>query len=247
MPIKKLASALAAVTLLVLPLAASANEGSYPHAGNDVRNIASLQRGARNFMNYCSGCHSAKFVRYNRVAADLNIPEPELKKNLMFTSDKPFDTIKSALPPDDAKRWFGTVPPDLSLMARARGSDYIYAFLRSFYRDPSRPTGANNTVLPGTAMPHVLADLQGVQKAVYKPAEGETGKGEFEKFELADKGSMTPEQYDEFVRDTVNFLQYVGEPIEAKRKDLGVWVLLFLLMFTSFGYMLNKEYWKDVH
>ena len=142
MPIKKLASALAAVTLLVLPLAASANEGSYPHAGNDVRNIASLQRGARNFMNYCSGCHSAKFVRYNRVAADLNIPEPELKKNLMFTSDKPFDTIKSALPPDDAKRWFGTVPPDLSLMARARGSDYIYAFLRSFYRDPSRPTGA---------------------------------------------------------------------------------------------------------
>jgi len=247
MLIKKLASALAAVTLLALPLVELANEGSYPHAENDSRNIASLQRGARNFMNYCSGCHSAKFVRYNRVATDLHIPEPELQKNLMFTSDKPFDTIKSAMLADDARKWFGTVPPDMSLMARSRGTDYIYAYLRSFYRDPSRPTGANNTVLPGTAMPHVLADLQGVQRAVYKATEGEAGKGEFEKFELVDKGSLTPAQYDEFVRDTVNFLQYIGEPIENTRKDLGIWVLLFLLMFTSFAYMLYKEYWKDVH
>ncbi len=247
MPIKKLASALVAVTLLALPLAVLASEGAFEPAGNDVRNIASLQRGARNFMNYCSGCHSAKFVRYNRVAADLNIPEPEMKKNLMFTSDKPFETIRSALAADDGKKWFGNAPPDLSLMARARGSDYIYAFLRSFYRDPSRPTGANNTVLPGTAMPHVLADLQGVQTIVYKATEGSAGKGEFERFELADKGTLTPAQYDEFVRDTVNFLQYIGEPIEAKRKDLGIWVTLFLLMFTAFAYLLYKEYWKDVH
>ena len=245
MPIKKLASALAAVLLVALPLVSSANEGSYPLAGNDVRNIASLQRGARNYMNYCSGCHSAKFVRYNRLAADLIIPEAELKKNLMFTSDKVADTIKTAMTAEDAKKWFGNLPPDFSLIARSRGTDYIYAFLHGFYRDPSRPTGVNNTVLKGTAMPHVLADLQGVQTAVFK-AEG-AEKGEFEKFELTQKGTLTPEQYDEFVRDTVNFLQYIGEPIEAKRKDLGVWVTLFLLMFTGFAYLLNKEYWKDVH
>lgn len=245
MRIKNLASALAAVILATLPMLASANEGSFEPAGNDVRNIASLQRGARNFMNYCSGCHSAKFVRYNRLATDLHIPETELKKNLMFTSDKPADTIKSAMSAEDAKKWLGNPPPDLSLMARARGSDYLYAFLRSFYRDPSRPTGVNNTVLKGAAMPHVLADLQGVQTAVFKT--DAEGKQEFEKFELTEKGSLSPAEYDEFVRDTVNFLQYIGEPIEAQRKDLGVWVLLFLLVFTGFAYLLNKEYWKDVH
>ena len=244
MLIKKLAPALAAA-LLVLPAIALAGEGSFPSAGNDVRNLASLQRGARNFMNYCSGCHSAKFVRYNRVAADLNIAEAELKKNLMFTSDKPFETIRSAIATEDARKWFGNAPPDLSLMSRARGTDYIYAYLRSFYRDPTRPAGVNNTVLPGTAMPHVLADLQGVQTAVFSG--GEAGKGEFEKFELTDRGTLEPEKYDDFVRDTVNFLQYIGEPIETKRKDLGVWVTLFLLLFTAFAYLLNKEYWKDVH
>ena len=244
MLIKKLAPALA-TALLVLPAIALAGEGSFPSAGNDVRNLASLQRGARNFMNYCSGCHSAKFVRYNRVAADLNIPEAELKKNLMFTSDKPFETIRSAIATEDARKWFGNAPPDLSLMSRARGTDYIYAYLRSFYRDPTRPAGVNNTVLPGTAMPHVLADLQGVQTAVFSG--GEAGKGEFEKFELTDRGTLEPEKYDDFVRDTVNFLQYIGEPIETKRKDLGVWVTLFLLLFTAFAYLLNKEYWKDVH
>jgi ubiquinol-cytochrome c reductase cytochrome c1 subunit len=245
MPIKKLASALAAVILVALPVIASANEGSFEPAGNDVRNIASLQRGARNFMNYCSGCHSAKFVRYNRLAADLQIPAAELQKNLMFTADKPFDTIRSAMLVDDAKKWFGNPPPDLSLMARARGTDYLYAFLRGFYRDPSRPTGVNNTMLKGAAMPHVLADLQGVQTAVFKT--GADGQVEFEKFELSEKGSLTPAQYDDFVRDTVNFLQYIGEPIETQRKDLGIWVLLFLLVFTGFAYLLNKEYWKDVH
>jgi len=243
MLIKKLASALAAVLLAALPIVASANEGSYEPAGNDVRNIASLQRGARNFMNYCSGCHSAKFVRYNRLAEDLRIPEAELMKNLMFTSEKPFDTINSAMPVESAKSWFGAAPPDVSLIARSRGTDYIYAYLHGFYRDPSRPTGVNNTVLKGTAMPHVLADLQGVQTAVFK-TEGEMK--EFEKFELTQKGTLTPEQYDDFVRDTVNFLQYIGEPIETKRKDLGVWVTLFLLMFTGFAYLLYKEYWKDV-
>jgi ubiquinol-cytochrome c reductase cytochrome c1 subunit len=244
MLIKKLASALAAIAL-ALPLLAQANEGvSLPPAGNDIRNEASLQRGARNFMNYCSGCHSVKYMRYNRMAADLHIGEAELKQNLMFTSEKPADPIVSSLPAADAKKWFGVVPPDLSLIARSRGTAYLSAFLHSFYRDPSRPTGVNNTMLPGTAMPHVLSTLQGVQAAVFKT---EDGKSEFEKFELADKGSLTPAQYDEFVRDTVNFLEYVGEPAQATRQDLGIWVTLFLLVFAAFSYMLYKDYWRDVH
>lgn len=246
---KTLAPALAALALLVLPLAAAAEEGgSFPAAGNDIRNHVSLQRGARNFMNYCSGCHSAKYVRYNRIAKDLGIPEAELKSNLMWTSEKSFETIKIAMRPEDATKWFGTTPPDLSLMARARGSDYIYAFLRSFYADPSKPTGVNNTVLAGTAMPHVLADLQGVQQAVFRTEPGEDGvpRTALEKFELAQPGTLSAEKYDEFVRDTVNFLQYIGEPIEAQRRDLGVWVTLFLLVFTAFAYLLYKEYWKDV-
>jgi len=245
-----LARAFTALALLVLPVAAHAEEGgSFPAAGNDIRNHASLQRGARNFMNYCSGCHSAQYVRYNRVAKDLGIPEAELKANLMFTSEKSFETIRIAMRPEDAKKWFGTTPPDLSLMARARGSDYIYAFLRSFYADPAKPTGVNNTVLAGTAMPHVLADLQGVQRAVFRtePGEGGVAKTEFDRFELAQPGTLSPEKYDDFVRDTVNFLQYIGEPVEAQRRDLGVWVTLFLLVFTAFAYLLYKEYWRDVH
>lgn len=232
--------------LLLASFGARAEEGeSLPHAGNDSRNLISLQRGARNFMNYCSGCHSAKFVRYNRLAQDLGIPEAELKKNLMFTSDKVADTIQSAMPEADALQWFGVKPPDLSLIARARGTDHVYAYLRSFYTDPSRPRGVNNTVLPGTAMPNVLGDMQGEQRAVFKT--DANGVHEFEKFELVSKGSMTPEEYDHFVRDTVNFLEYMSEPVANTRKDLGVWVLLFLLVFTSFAYMLYKEVWKDVH
>ncbi|HUO95457.1 MAG TPA: cytochrome c1 [Steroidobacteraceae bacterium] len=246
----RLAPALAALALLALPIVSPAGEGeSYPSAGNDIRNHASLQRGARNFMNYCSGCHSAKYVRYNRIAKDLGIPEAVLKTNLMFTSEKTYETIKIAMTPDDAKRWFGTVPPDLSLIARARGTDYLYAFLHSFYADPSKPTGVNNTVLPGTAMPHVLAELQGVQTATFTTEKHDDGTVEtkLEKFELTQKGTLSPEKYDEFVRDTVNFLQYIGEPIEAQRRDLGVWVMLFLLVFTAFAYLLYKEYWRDVH
>ena len=251
MLIDKLAHSLAAVALLALPLTALASEGEgpLPHAGNDIRDRASLQRGARDFMNYCSGCHSAKFVRYNRMAADLAIDPAVLKANLMVTSDKVADTINSALAPDDGRKWFGNAPPDLSLIARSRGTDYVYAYLRSFYADPSRPTGVDNTVLPGTAMPHVLADLQGVQTAVFVTAtgEGDLRAPAFEKFELVVPGALTPQQYDDFVRDIVNFLQYIGEPVEVQRRDLGAWVMLFLLVFTAFAYLLYKEYWRDVH
>ena len=242
----------------VLALAASggvlASEGeSYPSAGNDVHNVASLQRGARNFVNYCSGCHSARYMRYNRIGADLAIPDDELRKSLIFDPDtKSADVMRASMSADDAKRWFGNAPPDLSLIARSRSPEYISAFLKGFYVDPSRPTGVNNMVLKGTAMPHVLASLQGVQTAEFKnvPIKGSDGAShdeqEFEKFVLTTPGSMTPAQYDEFVRDTVNFLVYIAEPGQVKREALGIWVVLFLLLFTALAYALKKEYWKDV-
>ena len=243
----------AAPALLALGLATSmaavAGEGeSFAPAGNDVRNTASLQRGARNFMNYCSGCHSAQYVRYNRVAADLHISEDVLRSNLIFNPDtKSADVIRSSLPTEDAKRWFGNAPPDLSLIARSRGTAYISAFLKGFYVDPSRPTGVNNVVLKGTAMPHVLASLQGVQKAEFTTEKGQMGDVEkFDKFVMDTPGALTPAQYDEFVRDTVNFLDYIGEPGQVHRQNLGVWVILFLLMFAGFAYGMKKEYWKDV-
>ena len=243
----RLAAALCAGALLAAPLAARAEggESTLLRAGNDVGNKASLQRGARNFMNYCSGCHSAQYVRYNRVAADLDIAEPELKANLMFTGVRSSDTIRSAMPPEDARKWFGNAPPDLSLIARSRSPDYIYTFLKSFHLDAERPNGVNNVVLPGTAMPHVLADLQGTQRAVFVTPGG-GGLPVFEKFEPLAAGSLNAEKYDEFVRDTVNFLDYIGEPVQVERRGLGVWVMLFLLAFTTFAYLLKREYWRDV-
>ena len=218
-------------------------------ARNDVGNTASLQRGARNFVNYCSGCHSAKYVRYSRLAKDLQLTETQVTDNLMFPEARIHDTIKISMRPEDAGHWFGTAPPDLSLIARSRGSDYIYSFLKSFYVDPSRPTGTNNLILPGTAMPHVLWKLQGLQQAVYdgqSDAEHNAVHKQFKGFELATKGSLSPQEYDQFVRDTVNFLEYIGEPMQLERRNLGMRVLAFLLVFFLFAYFLKKEFWKDV-
>jgi ubiquinol-cytochrome c reductase cytochrome c1 subunit len=237
--------------------AASANEGG--HAGwersadNEVGNLPSLQRGARNFMDYCSGCHSLKFVRYARVCSDLKIAEEQCEALLVRPGDKPIDYIKSSMPEADANEWFGKAPPDLSLVTRSRGTDWVFNFLTTFYADPaSRQTGVNNLQLPGTAMPHVLSSIQGVQNAVWRNVEhkGEDGKPvitrEFEKFEPGVVGAVTSAQYDEFVRDTVNFLQYAGDPTQLEREGIGIWVVLFLLMFSGIAYMLKKEYWKDV-
>jgi ubiquinol-cytochrome c reductase cytochrome c1 subunit len=234
---------------LFAAVTATANEGGgFIHkADTDIANKESLQRGARDFMNYCSGCHSLKYLRYNRMGTDLDIPESELK-NLMFTSEKVFDGVATSMP-KDAEGWFGKQPPDLSLMARARGVDYIYSFLKGFYADPSRPWGVNNLVLPSTAMPHVLVELQGLQKPVYKN-EQDAGKNAhmvLEKTEPMAAGEMSPEEYDEFVRDIANFLDYAGEPVKEKRQSMGVFVMLFLLVFFVFAYLLKKEYWKDVH
>ena len=216
-------------------------------AGTDIKNTESLQRGARNFMNYCSGCHSLKYLRYNRMAADLQIPESELP-NLMFTSDKAFDGINSAMP-GDSEGWFGRPPPDLSLMARARGPDYLYSFLKGFYADKSRIWGVNNLYLQNAAMPHVLYQLQGSQKPVFKnvPDSGGSARMVLTGVEPMTPGAMKPEEYDQFVRDIVNFLDYAAEPIKAKRQSLGVFVMLFLLVFFVLAYLMKKEYWKDVH
>ena len=232
------------------PVAAIAAGGEVrlDHANVDVSNNASLQRGAANFVNYCLGCHSAKYVRYNRMATDIGLTEQQLIDNLMFTGERPHDTMRIGMNPDDAKRWFGVVPPDLSLVARSRGADYLYTFLRSFYADPAKATGVNNLVLPGTAMPHVLWELQGVQEAVWEghvDAQGNAQK-HFKEFQLATPGKLTPGQYDSFVRDTVNFLEYVAEPAQLQRKSLGFPVIAFLIFFTLLAYLLKKEYWKDV-
>jgi len=217
-------------------------------AGTDINNKDSLQRGARNFMNYCSGCHSLKYVRYNRMAEDLNIPESELAGNLMFTSDKAVDTINSAMP-KDAEGWFGKQPPDLSLMARARGVDYLYSFLKGFYVDKTRPWGVNNLYLPGAAMPHILQTLQGLQKPVFKNEPDAAGSARMVLVgvDAMTPGALKPEEYDQFVRDLANFLDYAGEPVKGKRQSMGVFVTLFLLVFFVFAYLLKKEYWKDVH
>jgi ubiquinol-cytochrome c reductase cytochrome c1 subunit len=234
--------------LLTTSVQAAGGAGHVEDANNDVSNEASLQRGARNFVNYCLGCHSAKYVRYNRVAADIDITEQQLIDNLMFTGERPHDTIRNAINADDASRAFGVVPPDLSLVARSRGPDFIYSFLRSFYADPTKATGANNLVLAGTAMPHVLWELQGIQNAVWEgqvDAQGNASK-HFKEFELVTPGRMEPHEFDAFVRDTVNFLDYVAEPVQLKRKSLGYLVIAYLVFFTLLAWALKKEYWKDV-
>lgn len=217
-------------------------------AHNDVSNKASLQRGAANFVNYCLGCHSAKYVRYNRVAADLGLSEQQLIDNLMFTGERPHDTMRNAMDPDSARRWFGVQPPDLSLIARSRGTDYVYTFLRSFYKDSGRASGVNNLALPGTAMPHVLWELQGMQEIVWEGEMDEHGNAQkhFKEFALAEPGKLTAEEFDGFVRDTVNFLDYISEPAQLQRRALGFPVIAFLIFFTLLAWALKKEFWKDV-
>jgi len=236
--------------LAAAPALASAAEEGFPlqHANADVSNLASLQRGARNFVNYCLGCHSAKYMRYSQLGEDLALTEDELRANLMFTGERVFDAMETAMPAEKAREWFGNAPPDLSLIVRSRGADYVYTFLRSFYADPARPTGVNNAVLPGTAMPHVLAGLQGLQRARFEKATGEDGQAteHLVALEPGVAGELPAAAYDSFVRDIVAFLAYVAEPHKARRLSLGVWVILFLLMFAAFSWFLYKEYWKDV-
>ena len=222
---------------------AAQHEAALEPANTNIANTASLQRGAKYFVNYCLGCHSAQYVRYNRLAEDLQLSEEQLTENLMFTGEQIFDTMDNAMRPEDAARWFSIAPPDLSLIARSRGTDYIYTFLRSFYAAPGRPTGVDNVVLPGTAMPHVLWQLQGTQRAVFAEHDGVQ---QFEAFELIKPGELAASDYDNVVRDIFNFLDYIGEPIKRERQQLGIRVIGFLLVFLLIAFMLKKEIWKDV-
>jgi len=221
-------------------------------AGNEVANVASLQRGFRNFMNYCVGCHSMKYVRYSRVATDLKIPTGMLRADLLPDGAAPADYIHASLQAQDGVAWFGKEPPDLSLIARSLGVDKSYRFLKTFYLDPSRPTRTNNLVLDAAAMPAVLSDLEGVKAAVFRDikvtVEGRSiTEKKFDHFVTVATGRMSGPEFDAFLRDTVNFLDYAGEPAQVDRRSIGVWVVLFLLVFTWLAWLLKKEYWKDVH
>ncbi len=192
---------------------------NFQTANNDVSDTGSLQRGARNFFNHCAGCHSLKYMRYNQMAEDLDIEENQLIENLMFTQAAIQDPITTSMLPSDGGRWFGKSPPDLSLIIRSRSTDHVYNFLRGFIVDQSSPTGTDNQVLPGTSMPNVLWLVQ---------------------------EQLSHEEFDQFSLDIVNFLDYVAEPIQLKRKNIGIWVILFLLIFLIFSYLLYKDIWREV-
>jgi len=226
---------------LLLPLMATANEGAkLDHAPIDPNNQASLQRGAKAFVNYCLNCHSAAYMRYNRLQ-DIGLTDAQIKSNLLFGDQKVGDTMTVAMNKADAKAWFGATPPDLSVEARARGADWLYSYLRSFYRDDTRPTGWNNLVFDKVAMPHVLWQLQGQQVLKVDEATGEHS------LVLEKKGTMSPAEYNQMTADLVNYLVFMAEPFKQHDKQLGLLVLAFLGLLLVLTYYLKKEFWKDIH
>jgi len=231
--------------LAAVPLLAAASEGNI-HLDKAPVNLAdqeSLQRGARIFVNNCLNCHSAASMRYSRMQ-DLGLTEDQIKDNLMFAAEKPGETMRVGMSKTDGKLWFGATPPDLSVIARSRGADWLYTYLRGFYRDESRPTGWNNTVFDKVGMPHVMWNLQGEMVPVHK----KDGEHEvIERLELAKPGSVTLAEYDAMVGDLVNYLVWMGEPAQLQRKQLGLIVLAFLAIFFVVAYYLKKEFWKDIH
>jgi len=240
------------VAALGVSVSASANEGGYPldTAPNRLSNNASLQNGAKLFVNYCAGCHSAINVRYNRLR-DIGLTDQQIKDNLILTDAKVGDLMTIAMSPKDAKVWFGKVPPDLSVEARARGTDWIYTYLRTYYRDDERPTGWNNLVYPNVGMPHVLWQLQGQRAAKFEERKDPHDESRTEKvfvgFEQLTPGTMSIQDYDDNIADLVSFMSWMAEPVQLERKRIGVIVLLFLAIFTLFAWRLNKAYWKDIH
>ena len=262
---KKLIVALltTAATLMVSPAAllgspsAMASEGGVrlDTAPINQTDVISLQSGARTFANYCLNCHSASLMRWNRLM-ELGLTESQIKDNLMFSGDKVGELMSVAMIRKDAQQWFGAAPPDLSVIARARGADWLYSYLRGFYRDSARPTGWNNTVYENVGMPNPMWQLQGERVRVEHAAKSESVKGgegghdgaaKTVSYEMVKPGSLTPVQYDETVRDLVNFLVYLGEPAATSRKQIGIFVLLFLLALWPLAYLLKREFWKDVH
>jgi ubiquinol-cytochrome c reductase cytochrome c1 subunit len=242
---------------LAFPVLAMAAGGGadLDHAPIDLKDTESLKRGAVSFANYCLSCHSAEYMRYNRIGRDLGMSDEEVTDKLIATRDEKGEKVKVgslmkvAMTEDYSKQAFGTKIPGLTVIARAKGADYLYTYLRTFYLDESRSTGVNNIAFPDVGMPHVLWQLQGLQKANFRietDADGNEHKV-FEAMEIVEPGSMSVEEYDAFVADLVNFLVYMGEPVQLERQSLGVKVLIFLFIFAIIAYLLKKEYWKDIH
>ena len=248
MKVSAMRKMLLAACFLIMPLLASASEEvALDHAPVNLDNQASLQRGAHLFVNYCLNCHSANYMRYNRLR-DIGLTEEQIRQNLLFTADKVGETMQVAMQPREAKAWFGAAPPDLSVEARARGADWLYSYLRGFYRDDTRPTGWNNTVYDKVAMPHALWQLQGEQVLKVQDVVDAHGRHvETHQLVLAKAGMLSPAQYDAAVADLVNYLVFMGEPAQTQRLRLGLIVLLFLGVLFVLAYYLKKEYWKDVH
>lgn len=237
--------------LTLLPSLAIAAGGNvhFDAANNDISDQASLQRGAKTFVNYCFGCHATQYQRYERVATDLGIPLDLMAKNMIFDKDaKIGDLMTNSISKEYAAASFGAPAPDLTLIARVRGTDWLYTFLRSFYADPSRPFGVNNVVFPSVGMPHVLEELQGVPTKMYETrlVDGVEVK-EYVGLESDGTGELSAGEYDEVVRDLVNFLEYSAEPVKLERQRLGWWVLGFIAIFFVLTILLKKEYWRDVH
>jgi ubiquinol-cytochrome c reductase cytochrome c1 subunit len=256
---KKLLLSLLAACGLALPMLSRADEEGYAWDKFPVEKMtdkAALQHGAKIFVNYCLSCHSASYMRYNRMH-DIGLTDDEIKTNLLLATDKVGDTMNVTLDPKDAKDWFGAVPPDLSVIARSRaeagkgsGADYLYTLWRSFYRDESRPTGWNNLAYPNIAMPHVLWQLQGERRAVFvdekNPHEPEKIEHRFDHFEQVTPGKLSGHDYDETVADLVAYLQWMGEPAQGERIRIGVGVLIFLGILILFTWRLNAAFWKNV-
>jgi len=218
-------------------------------AKTDLDNKASLQRGVKLFVNYCMGCHSTKFMSYERMATDLGLDTEKVLQNLMFSDGKIGDYMTIAMPAADSKEWFGTPPPDLSLVARSRGKDWLYTYLKTFYADNSRPFGVNNLAFADVGMPHALQGLEGLKNAVFKTVKDSHGQESvvFDKFETISEGTLTAAKYDQAMLDLVNYLDYTGEPAKLVRYSLGVKVILFLIILLIPAYLMKKEFWKDVH
>ena len=250
--LKKLIAVLALVPAVVL-----ANEATFPldQAPNRTKDLAALQNGAKLFVNYCLNCHSASAMRYNRLK-DIGLTDEQIKNNLLFTSEKVGDLMKVSLSAKDAKEWFGAVPPDLSVIARAKasdagsGADWLYTYLRTFYKDDTRPTGWNNMVFPNVGMPHVMWELQGVRNAKFAEEKDAHDPSKtvhkFAGFEQVKPGQLSPLEFDNATADLVAYLEWMAEPAQNTRKRLGVWVLLFLGVFLVIAWRLNTSYWKDI-
>jgi len=236
---------LAALFSTVSPVFAS-GDGPLESAGINIRDTAATQRGAKWFVNYCLSCHSASYMRYQRLSEDLGLDEDLVRENLVFADVKLGETMEIAMRPKDSEAWFGKTPPDLSLATRARGNDWLFTYLKSFYQDESGVW--NNLVLPNASMPHVLWQLQGIQAPVWSTHSDENGATPvIEHLTLVTPGLQSPEEYEKTVRDLVTFLDYLSEPTKLKRKNLGIWVMLFLVLFAGISYLLKAEYWRDVH